>query len=480
FTISLKPPLKAFAVFMEGLSDKDIINDVVLKPLMILSNLEEKTDLYNLAEYIKDNILPGNQVEITNEYKKIVESVNYGGTAVFIEGSPYCLLVETKGWDRRAVGKPATEQVIRGPHEAFNETLRSNTGLVRKLIRNEKLITEMFPLGERNKTNIAIMYIEDIANPELVREVKRRINSIKTDFVAESGILEQFIEDHPLMPSPQVLSTERPDRVAAFLVEGRVAIFVDGNPNILIVPTTLFSLLHSAEDYYLRMPYGNFVRLLRVVAVFIAIMTPSIYVAIITFHQEMIPTELILAIAASRETVPFPTILEVMMMELAFELIREAGVRVPGVIGNTIGIVGALILGQAAVQAGIVSPILIIVVAVTGLASFAIPNYSLSFAFRGVRFIFTLLAAGFGFFGVSAGLFLLLTTMCSMKSFGVPMLSPIGPRTKAGPDLVLRGPMWSMEERPDSLDTLDRQRQPRVSRGWVKPKKEDQDNEQYR
>ncbi|QNB46239.1 spore germination protein [Thermanaerosceptrum fracticalcis] len=480
FTISLKPPLKAFAVFMEGLSDKNIINDVVLKPLMILSNLEEKTDLYNLAEYIKDNILPGNQVEITNEYRKIVESVNYGGTAVFIEGSPYCLLVETKGWDRRAVGKPATEQVIRGPHEAFNETLRSNTGLVRKLIRNEKLITEMFPLGERNKTNIAIMYIEDIANPELVREVKRRINSIKTDFVAESGILEQFIEDHPLMPSPQVLSTERPDRVAAFLVEGRVAIFVDGNPNILIVPTTLFSLLHSAEDYYLRMPYGNFVRLLRVVAVFIAIMTPSIYVAIITFHQEMIPTELILAIAASRETVPFPTILEVMMMELAFELIREAGVRVPGVIGNTIGIVGALILGQAAVQAGIVSPILIIVVAVTGLASFAIPNYSLSFAFRGVRFIFTLLAAGFGFFGVSAGLFLLLTTMCSMKSFGVPMLSPIGPRTKAGPDLVLRGPMWSMEERPDSLDTLDRQRQPRVSRGWVKPKKEDQDNEQYR
>ncbi|MBZ4653009.1 MAG: GerA spore germination protein [Peptococcaceae bacterium] len=471
FTIALKPPIKAFVVFMEGLADKNVINNTVLKPLMILSNMEEKVTILELAEYIKDHILPGNQVEVLAEYKQIVERVNFGMTAVFIDGSPKCLVVETKGWDKRPIGKTETEQVIRGPLEAFNETLRSNTALIRKLVRNEKLITEMFKVGERNKSDVAIMYLEDVASPVLVEEVKRRITSIKTDIVAESGSLEQFIEDHPFMPSPQILNTERPDRVASFLVEGKVAILVDGSPQVLVVPVTIFSLLHSAEDYYLRMPYGNFLRFLRVAAIFITIMTPSIYLAIETFHQEMIPTDLILVMAAARETVPFPTIMEVFMMEFAFELIREAGVRVPGVIGNTLGIVGALILGQAAVQAGIVSPILIIVVAVTGLASFAIPNYSMSFAFRGVRFIFTILAGIFGFFGVSAGLFILLTTIAGMKSFGVPLLAPIGPRTKAGPDLVIRGSVWSMEQRPDETDTLDRQRQPKISRGWVKPKK---------
>lgn len=468
FIIALEPPVRAFAVFMEGLTDRATINRDVLKPLMVLSRLEDKVNVLELAEFIKERILYGNQVDILEKYSQIVESINYGSTAIFIDGSSKCILVETKGWDKRSIGKPENEQVIRGPHEAFNETLRSNTGLIRKAIRNHNLITEMMKAGSRNKTDVAIMYLKDVANPKIVHEVKRRIESIKTDYLGETGILEQFIEDHPLMASPQILSTERPDRVASFIIEGKVAIIMDNNPNVLIVPTTFFSLIHSAEDYYLRMPYGNLVRFLRLISIFIAIMTPGTYISISNFHQEMIPTELILSIAASREAVPFPAIVEIFIMELAFELIREAGVRVPGVIGNTLGIVGALILGQAAVQAGIVSPILIIVVAVTGLASFAIPNYSMSFAFRGVRFIYTILAAVFGFFGISAGLFLLLTSMASMKSFGVPLLSPVGPRTKAGPDIIMRGPVWSMEERPDYLESLDRDKQPDVSRGWVK------------
>lgn len=468
FTISLQEPVKAFAVFMEGLTDRKTINDDVLKPLMLYAGTTEKVDVSTLPEHIKDNVVYGNQVDLHDNYQDIVDKINYGGTAIFIDGCVKCLLVETKGWDRRGIGKPENEAVIRGPHEAFNETLRSNTGLIRKAIRNPHLITEIFKIGVRNRTDVAIMYVENLVNPRLVEEVKRRITSIKVDYVGESGILEQFIEDHPFMAAPQVLSTERPDRVASFILDGKVAIILDGNPNVLIVPVTFFALLHSPEDYYLRMPYANLVRFLRVVALFIALMVPGIYISITNYHQEMIPTDLILSIAASREAVPFPTIIEVILMEFAFELIREAGVRVPGIIGNTLGIVGALILGQAAVQAGIVSPVLIIVVAVTGLASFAIPNYAMSFAFRGVRFIFTALAAVFGFFGISAGLFILLTSMTSTKSFGVPILSPIGPRTKAGPDIVMRGPMWSMEERPDFLDTLDRRRQPQISRGWLK------------
>lgn len=468
FYLALSPPVKAFILFIDGLSDKVIINNSILKPLMVLLDEREKANVGNLAEYIKEHLLPGHDVVVLEKYREIIDFVNYGGTAIFIEGSSQCLVVETKGWDRRPVGKPEIEQVILGPHEAFNETLRSNTGLIRKALRNEKLITEMVKVGSRNKIDVAIMYLENLANPGLVQEVQRRITSIKTDYVGVSGILEQFIEDAPFMITPQILTTERPDRVVSFLVEGHVAVIVDGGPHALIVPATLFSLLHSPEDYYLRMPYGNFIRFLRVIALFIAMLTPGIYVALVTFHQEMIPTELLLAIAASRVTVPFPTIFEVFAMEFAFELIREAGVRVPGVIGNTIGIVGALILGQAAVQAGIVSPILIIVIAITGLASFAIPNYSISFGFRGVRFIFTILAAFFGFFGISGGLFFLLISIVSMKSFGVPFLAPMGPKTKTEPDVIVRGPVWSMEERVDYLKPLEKHRQPNISRGWLK------------
>jgi len=468
FTISLEPPVQAFAVFIEGISDRVTVNESVLKPLMLLSGKRPVTEPAKLAEYLKKHVVYGNQVDVQDKFEDIIEKINYGGTAVFLDGSPYCLTIESKGWEKRPVGKPVTEQVIRGPHEAFVETLRSNTGLIRKAIRNPRLITEIFKIGVRNKTDVAIMYLDNLANPSLVEEVRRRINSVDTDYVSESGILEQFIEDNPFMPVPQVISTERPDRVISFIMDGKVAILMDGNPNVLVVPTTFFSLLHSPEDYYLRLPYGNFIRLLRVAAMFIAFVTPAFYVAITTFHQEMIPTDLILVIASSRETVPFPTVIEVFFMEFAFEMIREAGVRVPGVIGNTLGIVGALILGQAAVQAGIVSPILIIVVALTGLASFAIPNYSMSFAFRGVRFIFTALAAVFGFFGVSAGLFVLMTSMTGMKSFGVPILSPIGPRTKSGPDILLRGPVWSMEERPDFINAREMRRQPDISRGWIK------------
>lgn len=468
FVISLQEPIKAFAVFVEGMSDRETINKVVLKPLMVLSKLDDKVDVLDLAEYIKDRILFGNQIDIIEQFSQVIEGINYGSTAVFIEGSPRCIMVETKGWDKRSISPPESEKVIRGPQEAFNETLRSNTGLIRKALRNHNLITEMVKIGERNKTDVAIMYLKDVASPSLVAEVKRRVETVKTDFIGDTGILEQFIEDHPFMLAPQALATERPDRVASFIIDGKVALLIDGSPIALIVPTTLFSLLHTPEDYYLRIPYGNIIRILRIIATLIAIVTPAFYVSITNYHQEMIPTELILSIAAARETVPFPSLIEVIIMEFFFELIREAGVRVPGVIGNTLGIVGALILGQAAVEAGIVSPILIIVVAVTGLASFAIPNYSMSFAIRGLRFVFTALAAIFGFIGISAGLFLTLVSLASVKSFGVPLLSPLAPQTKNDPDLLLRGPLWSMEIRADHVEALDRRKQPRISRGWLK------------
>ncbi|WP_441315716.1 spore germination protein [Desulforamulus aquiferis] len=466
-TIATEPPVQAFVVFMEGLSDKTIINRDILKPLMLLSNIQETVKAHLLIDYVQKSLLPGNQVTSHSTFKEITEGVNYGSTALFIEGCNQALVVETKGWEHRGVDKPQNEMVVRGPQEAFTEMLRVNTGLIRRYVRSSDLTTEMIKVGNTSNTDIAVMYMKNIANDKLVKEVKRRINSIKTDGIVDIGILEQFIEDSPWNVAPQVMATERPDRTAYMLLRGKIAILMDGNPYVLLVPTTLFDQLHSQEDYYLRPIYGSLLRLVRGFAFYVAFLTPGVYLAIVLFHREMIPTELLLSIMGARERVPFPSIIEVIVMEVSFELIREAGVRVPGVMGTTIGIVGALILGQAAVQANIVSPILVIIVAVTGLANFAIPSYSMQFSLRIMRFAYIILGYMLGFVGIAFGLFAQMHMMAHLKSFGVPYLAPMAPTTSTTGDVVLRKPVFSWEKRPDFLNTKSPQFQPKISRRWV-------------
>lgn len=467
FTIALSPPVQAFALFMEGLSDKKIINQHILQPMMLFSNFHEVVEGY-LLDHVQKRVLTGNQVTAHEKFEQIVGGVNYGSTAVFIDGCDQALLMETKGWDHRGVDTPANEPVIRGPQEAFGETLRTNTALIRKYIRSAKLTTEMFKVGEIAQTDLAIMYLRGVANDSLVKEVKRRIKSLKSDAIIDSGILEQFIEDRPWNIAPQVMATERPDRVAYMILRGKVAILLGDNPYVLIVPTTMFDQLHTQEDYYLRPLYGSFLRLVRALAFYIAFLTPGVYLSIVLFHKEMIPTELLLAITGARERVPFPSIIEVIVLEVSFEFIREASVRIPGLMGATIGIVGALILGQAAVQANIVSPILVIVVAVTGLASFAIPSYSLQFSLRIVRFAYIVLGTLLGFVGIVFGLFIQMHMMASLKSFGVPYLAPMSPTTKTSGDVALRVSVFSWENRPDYMNTQKQKFQPNIARGWVK------------
>ncbi|WP_459910201.1 spore germination protein [Desulfotomaculum defluvii] len=469
FTIALTPPVQAFALFMEGLSDKAVINQNILQPMMLFSNFHEKVDGY-LLDHIRKRIITSNQVNVHSSFEQVVGGVNYGSTAVFIDGVDQALLVETKGWEHRGVGVPSNEPAVRGPQEAFGETFRVNTGLVRKHLRSAKLTTEMFKVGKVSQNDIAIMYLRDRVNEKLLQEVKRRIKSIRVDGIVDSGILEQYIEERPWNIAPQVMATERPDRVAYMLLRGKIAIFLDGNPYVLLVPTTMFDHLHSQEDYYLRPLYGTFLRLVRVVAFYISFLTPGVYLSIILFHKEMIPTELLLAITGAREKVPFPSIVEVIIMEVSFELIREAGLRVPGLMGSTIGIVGALILGQAAVQANIVSPILVIIVAVTGLASFAIPSYSLQFSLRIIRFAYIFLGTVLGFVGIVFGLFIQMHMMASLKSFGVPYLAPMSPTTGSSGDVVFRTPVFAWEKNPDFLNTKKSRFQPKVARGWVKDK----------
>ncbi|MGI5838666.1 MAG: spore germination protein [bacterium] len=468
FSFAREPEIRAAAVFIEGISDKQIINEHILEPLMRLASRDgggpSRTDL---AAKVLSRYLPSNQVKKINRFADAAAEIIAGSTVLFFDGAREAISAETKGFEHRTVTDPKTEQVTQGPHLAFNEVLKVNTGLVRAFLRSPDLVTEFPELPNTAHGDVAVMYMRNIANPRLIAEVKRRLNSISTDYLFDVGRLEQYLEDHPYSPLPQILRTERPDRTAGSLLEGRVAILITGSPFALIAPITVFSLFQAAEDMYLRWPAASFLRIIRLAAAFLSLLLPALYVSIATFHQEMVPTDLMLAIAGAREKVPIPTFVEVMLMEVSFELVREAGIRVPGVIGATIGIVGTLILGQAAVAANVVSPLLIIIVAVTGLSSFALPDISTSFAFRLYRFGYILLAAGFGFFGVAVGLFLQMCQAAGLYSFGVPMLAPVGPRLAKSSDLILRGFVWQQDRRPDELQTRDSWRQPRRSRGWT-------------
>jgi len=467
FDIPTEPVTKAAIVFMDGLAGKDAIDFSILQPLMLIAHLDDKEGTLNRLEAVKRRLLPGNQITESNNLRAIIEAVLSGATCLLIEGSDIALSIETRQWEHRSIDRPSAEMVVRGPQEAFNETLRSNLALIRRRLQTPDLITEMIKVGTLSRTGCAILYIEGLTNPQLVDEVRKRINESKSDHMQDTGILEQFIEEKPFVLAPQTLSTERPDRMAAFLAEGHVGILLDGSPFALVVPATFWSLLQSAEDYFLRWPFGAFLRIVRTVALILAIFLPAVYVALTNFHPEMIPTDLLLAIAASREKVPFPTVIEVLIMEISIELIREAGIRIPGVIGSTLGIVGALILGQAAVAASIVSPILVVIVAITALGAFAVPNFNMSFAIRIYRFVYIVLAAALGFYGVAVGVFVQLVTYVNLKSFGIPYMSPVAPHTRSSGDALFRYPLWKSETRPSYLKPQQKQRQPKISRKWI-------------
>ncbi len=470
--------LDALIIYIDGLTDRNTTNLAVLQPLMLLSPTPDQP-VSKPMDLILNQLLPGNQVPMTKKFKDVVEGVLDGSSVLLVDRSNEAIVIETKGWEHRGIEKPTSEHVVRGPQESFNESFRANTAGVRRYLKDPNVITEIFRIGKRSKSLVGMMYIKDIANPNLVKEVKYRLKSISetVDYIPETGMLEEFLEDHPKSLIPQMLSTERPDRVAAYLREGHVGIVMSNSPFSLVVPTTFTIFLHAAEDYYLRWPFGNFLRFIRSCSIFVALLLPAIYIGVVNYHQEMIPTDLLLAMTAARETVPFPAFIEIIFMEFAFELIREAGVRIPSVIGPTIGIVGALILGQAAVSASIVSPILIIIIAITALASFVVPNYNASFTIRMLRFIFVTLSAMLGFFGIAFGVFVLALHLCSLTNFGVPFMTPIAPYRPQSKDRVARPVSYDQPYRPVYMRPLDWIRQTKNTRPWDRPYLEHEEDE---
>jgi spore germination protein KA len=440
-------------IFIDGMVDSKILEKEVITPLI-------KEDVNTVNEeplsVIKKRILTVKKIEDVSSINEVVDKIIIGTTILLIDGIKGALALSTTGFEHRTVDKPTNENVIKGPKEAFVESSKINLSLIRRQIKSEKLVAESIDLGSKQISTVRILYLDDVANSEIVEKVKSRLQNIKAEYVMNLSSLEQYIEDRPYSLIPTVLYTERPDRAASFLNEGHVVLIMDNSPSSLIVPITFWAFFHTAEDQYQRWFYGNFIRLIRFIAFCISFIGPGIYLAITNYHQEMLPTDLVLSIAGTRETMPFPAILEVLLMEISFELIREGSTRIPTTIGPTIGIVGALILGQAAVQANIVSPILVIVVAITGLSSFAIPEVSFSYTIRIGRFILLLCGIGFGFFGISLFISFVMIYAAGITSFDVPYVSPYAPYFPSSKDLLLRPALKKQWFRPLNMHPKDK------------------------
>lgn len=453
FNIGPNKDISAAVAYIDGLTNSDMVHKTILSPMMLNKTMFGNGPGGGIPfDQVMNNLLTAADVQVVEDYNTIVDGMLSGGAVVFINAHVQCFLVSLVGYERRSISEPITEGLVRGPREGFTENLRTNTSLLRRRLKSPNLIFESITVGRVTNTKLAISYVRGLCDPTLVEEVKKRLSRIKIDSVMESSYIEEMIEDSPYSPFPQVQHTERPDKVAESLMAGRVAIFTDNTPFVLVVPGEFVTYIQSPEDYYERYFFASFVRLLRYFALGMSLLLPSLYIAIITYHQEMIPTPLLISIAASREGVPFPALVEALIMEISFEALREAGLRLPRPVGQAISIVGALVVGEAAVSAGIVSPLMVIVVAITGIASFVNPSFSMAMSTRLLRFPLMLLAGTLGLFGVMVGLLVILVHMAGLRSFGVPYLAPFTPFNKEGmKDALIRAPWWALQNRPQQL-----------------------------
>lgn len=451
----------AALVRLDGLTEAKVVEEI-LRTLMVDSRLlKEPERAGQIAAVALEELLTTSEVREADNISALFAGLAAGKAALLFNGYPKALLCDAKGFMIRAITEPDAEKSLRGPREGFVESLRINTSLIRRRIRIPQLWMESLTLGELTKTEVVFAYIKGLAREKLVREVRDRLRRIKIDSVLESGYVEEFIADTKFTLFPLNLRTERPDKVAAGLLEGRVAIFVDGTPQVLIAPVELPMLMQAPDDYYEPLPIGSLIRLLRYISLLISLLLPGFYVAVINFHQELLPTALLLRITASREGVPFPVIVEVLLLDSLFEILREAGVRLPAAIGPAISIVGALILGDAAIRAGLVSPAVVIIIALTAIASFTAPAFSLGISFRILRFVYTILGAVFGLFGVQFIILLTAVHLCSLRSFGSPYLNPLAPLIwQDMKDNLVRTWWWGMRGRPKLLGSREPQRTP--------------------
>ncbi|SEM00790.1 spore germination protein KA [Paenisporosarcina quisquiliarum] len=469
--------LKAGIMYTDGLSDAPSIQHFIMESLMLEikdTNIEsELRPSPNLMNTLKDFAMTVGELKDFTHFEELFLSLLSGDVIILIEGYSEGLIIGNKRWAERGVTESTTQTVIRGPREAFSENIRINTALIRRKIKDPQLWMESRIIGKRTKTNIAVMYIKGIANDDIVEELRLRLDRIDIDGILESGNIEELIQDAQASPFPTVYHSERPDVVAADILEGKIAILIDGTPFVLTVPALFVQFFQSSEDFYQRADLTSLVRILRFFSFTISLLAPALFIAATTYHHEMIPTALLINLAAQREGVPFPAFIEALIMEITFEILREAGLRMPRAIGSTMSIVGAFVIGTAAVEAGMISAAMVIVVSITAIASFVSPSYDMAMSVRILRFIFMGLAASFGLFGVTVGLIALILHLCSLRSFGIPYMYPIAPFNLSGQkDTFIRVPIWKMFTRLPLISQNNIKRQQNPTAAKSRPEKE--------
>ncbi|KXZ40671.1 spore germination protein KA [Alkalithermobacter thermoalcaliphilus JW-YL-7 = DSM 7308] len=440
--VTLANNIKAIIAFMDGISNKQIINENILKRLMCI-----ETERFCI-DNINESIVNISQFKKTESFQETINAILSGDTVLYIDGYKVAILYDTKTWEARAVEQPDTESSVRGPRDSFTETLSTNISLIRRRIKSTNLKFEVMKIGRESKTDVCIVYIDKIVDNDILSTLKRRLSKIDTDAILDSGYIEQYIEDGPSSLFPTVGNSERPDKVVSKLLEGRVAIICDGSPFVLTVPYLFIESIHSSEDYYSKPFFSSYIRFIRALALVITILLPAVYVAVTSFHINIVPIELIISMASSAEGIPFSPFVESFIMMIVFEILREAGIRMPRPVGQAVSIVGALVIGESAVNAGFVSSSMVIIVSLTAISSFIVPSMNDVVAI--LRLVFLVSANILGLLGIFLTFMLVILHLCSLRSFGVPYLYPYSPLNIIDmKDGLIRVPIWMMLTRPN-------------------------------
>ncbi|NLO46746.1 MAG: spore germination protein [Clostridiales bacterium] len=440
-------------VYIDGVVDSAIMNDNLIKPLMVST---VQTSGKDLLDTVMNQIVQINDIKKTNQMEDIVEAVAYGDTVLFVDGAQQALILNTKNFQTRPIAEPENEKNLAGPREGFSEIILLNLSLIRRKILSPDLKMKFLSLGRRTKTKVCVCYIDGLVNKQILEELMRRLNQIDIDAVLDTGYINELIKDAQTSPFRTIGDTERPDVVIGNLMEGRIAVFLDGSPSVLTVPFLFIENFQSSEDYYVSFFYSSFMRMLRISGFFLTITVPAMYIAVVAFHHEMMPIQLFINIASERQGVPLPAALEAILMLIVFDVLRESGIRMPTGVGQALSIVGALVIGQAAVEAKLVAAPMIIVVAFTGITKMLLPKMPAPMIY--LRLFLLILASSFGFFGVVLGLSCIAIHIINLRSFGIPQVTlTANLKYQEVKDTYIRAPWWTMIRRPRSSEDKVRQ-----------------------
>lgn len=444
FSFGENSRLQGALVFVDGLADTKTISESILLPLLAYRFTENGGKPASLEE-LSRAVLCAGDVTVQSGLDALILSCLSGDTVLLTDGLSGGLTISSRGFDKRGVTEPQSETVVRGPREGFTESLRTNTSLLRRRIKTPSFRLDHMKIGRKSKTDVCVAYIEGVADPKIVNTVKKRLEAIVIDSVIDSGYLEQYIEDAPFSIFPTVGYSEKPDVVAGRVLEGHIAIISDGSPFVLTAPMLFIESFQTSEDYYTRTIFASMSRMLRFIAFTITAFAPALYIALTTFHQELIPNTLLYTIADAREGTPFPAFFEALVLVFAFELLREAGIRLPRPIGQAVSIVGALIMGDAAVSAGIVGAPMVITVAVTAVSGFVVPRQNDAIAI--LRLIAMVFASLLGGYGIAMVYLAMLLHLAKLQSFGIPYFETVK-FNRDMQDSYIRLPLWRMFRRP--------------------------------